>query len=239
MFFSDKRRDMFKKLLIIAVAVLFALGILKDQAIKAAVTIGATQVVGAPVHIDGMSVGVFRQSVRIKGLKIYNPAGFSRGLLVDIPTISVDYDLPAILKGDLHLPFLVLDLKEMTVIRNKEGRLNVDALKVAQKGRQEQKPAKAVPLRIDAATLNLGKVIVKDYTKGQRPSVQVYDIGVHNKTFRGIKSAEQFAALVMVQSLGPTALKNAAIYGAASFLGVAVLPIGAAAAVYHVLHDMK
>ena len=230
---------MFNKPLIITVAVLFVLGILKDQIIKAVVTVGATQVVGAPVHIDGMSVGIFRQSVRIKGFKMYNPAGFPRGLLVDIPFISVDYDLPAILKGDLHLPFLVLDLKEMTVIKNREGKLNVDALKVAQKGQQEQKPAKSMPLRIDVATLNLGKVVVKDYTKGERPSVQVYDIGVHNKTFKDIKSAEQFVALVMVQAMGPTALKSAAIYSAATFLGVAILPLGAAAAVYNALHNMK
>ena len=234
-------KDMFKKPLIIAVAVLFVLGILKDQIIRVAVTIGATQVVGAPVHIDGMSVGIFRQSVRVKGFKMYNPAGFPRGLMIDIPAISVGYDLPALLKGDLHLPLLVLDLKEMIVVKNKEGKLNVDALKVAQKGKdqQEQKPAKAMPLRIDVATLNLGKVIVKDYTKGERPQVQSYDIGVHNKTFRDIKSAEQFAALVMVQAMGPTALKNAAIYSAASFLGVAILPLGAAAAVYNVLHNMK
>ena len=225
---------------IIIVVVFLVLGVVKDQIIKAAVTVGATQVLGAPVHIDGMSVGIFHQSVRVKGLKVYNPSGFPQGVLIDIPQITVDYDLPAILKGDLHLPLLVLDLKEMIVVKNKEGKMNVDALKVAQKGndQKDQKPAKAMPLRIDEATLNLGKVIVKDYAKGEHPQIEVYKIGVH-RTFRNIKSAEQFVALVMVQAMSPTALKSAAIYGAAGVLGVAVLPLGVAEAVYQMLKKPK
>ena len=65
-------------------------------------------------------------------------------------------------------------------------------------------------MKIDQATLNLGKVVVKDYTKGEPPSIQAYDIGV-NKTFKNITSAEQLVTLVLVQAMGPTALRNAAI----------------------------
>ncbi len=227
-----------RKPLIIAVIVLFVQGIAKDQGIKAAVTIGVSEAVGAPVHIDGMSVGIFRQSVRIRGFKMYNPSGFPRGLMVDIPVISVEYDLGAILKGDLHLPLLVLDLKEMTVVKNREGKLNVDALKVAQtKG---AKPSKTMALRVDTATLDLGRVMVKDYTGGGRPGVQTYNIGVHHKTYRNIKSVEQLTVLVMVEAMKPTALKSAGIYGAAGVLGVAFLPAAAAGVVlekvYHRIH---
>ncbi len=222
------------KLLIIAAVILFALGILKDQIIKSMVTVAASRVVGAPVHIDGMSVAIiFNQSVRIKGFKLYNPEGFPKGVLLDIPQADIDYDLGAILKKDMHLPRLVLHLKEMTVIRNAQGALNVDALKVAQKDEGPSQPA--MPLRIDVATLDLGKVIVQDYSKGEEPKTVTYDIGIHNKTFKNITSAQQLAALVMVQSLGATTLKNAAIYGAASLRDVARLPMGVAEAVLNVL----
>src|SRR3989338_8074564 len=124
----------------------------------------------------------------------------------------------------------------MVVIKNKEGKLNVDSLKVAQKKGAEPKtakeePAKAqkqMPMQIDQATLNLGNVIVKDYSKGEPPSIQAYDIGVKNKTFKNITSAEQFATLVLIQGMGPTALRNAAIYSAATILGVGFLPAGIA-----------
>ena len=225
------------KILAVIAAVLLGLGVLKDQIIKTAVEIGAAQVLGAPVHIGGMSVGLLGQSVRIKDLRVENPPGFPRENLIDIAQVGVDYDLPAIFKGVLHLPKLVLDLREMTVIKNKDGKLNVDALKVAQKSpenTQNNKPTKEMPVEIDVAELNLGKVIVKDYNK-MPFLVTAYDIGVHHKTYRNIKSVQKLALLVMGEAMGPTALKNAAIYGAASVLGVAFLPAGVANGLMHEL----
>ena len=225
-----------KKILIGIVILLVLLIIMKDQLIKTAVTVGAKDVLGAKVELQGLSIGLFNQAIRIRGLKVYNPEGFPDEVMVDIPEISVDYDLIGLMKGTLHLPLVVLDLKEMVVIKNKEGKLNVDSLKVAQKKGAEPKtakeePAKAqkqMPMQIDQATLNLGNVIVKDYSKGEPPSIQAYDIGVKNKTFKNITSAEQFATLVLIQGMGPTALRNAAIYSAATILGVGFLPAGIA-----------
>ena len=128
-----KNLEKWQKILIIVVIVFLCLGIIKNPLIKSVVTIGASKVVGAPVHIDSFAVGVFKQSVRIKGFKLYNPKGFPEEPLIDIPEVSVDYNLPALLGGKLHLPLIVVNLKEMVVIRNKDGKLNVDALKVAQK----------------------------------------------------------------------------------------------------------
>ena len=63
-----------KKILTIILTVviaLFVIGILKDMVIKSVVTVVASKVTGAPVHIDGFSLGVFNQTVKISGLKIY------------------------------------------------------------------------------------------------------------------------------------------------------------------------
>jgi len=226
--------EKFKKIGIIVLIVLIAVGLVKNTLIKTVVTAAASGVVGAPVHIDSLAVGVFKQSVQIKGFKLYNPAGYPKELMLDIPEIRVDYDLLGLLTGKLHCSLIILDLKEMVIVKDKEGKLNVDALKVAQKGQEPakkqeaQKPAKEIGLRIDEARLNLGQVVVKDFTKGEPPAIQAYDIGVHDKVFKDINSAEQFAALIMVQAMGPTALKSAGIYGAASVLGVAFLPAGVA-----------
>lgn len=230
-----------QKILIIVIAVFLFLGIIKNPLIKTVVTIGTSKVVGAPVQIDGFSVGVFKQSVRIKGFKLYNPKGFPEEPFIDIPEVSVDYNLPALLGGKLHLPMIVVDLKEMVVVRNKDGELNVDALKVAQKKEEPtkepveekkpeaKKPSKPMAMQIDVAKLTIGKVVMKDYSQGgDQPSVQVFNVGIQDKVFENITSAEQFATLIMVEAMGPTAIKGAAIYGAATVLGVAFLPAGIA-----------
>jgi hypothetical protein len=228
------------KIIIVIVAVFVCVGIVKNPLIKTVVTVATSQVMGAPVHLDSFSLGVFKQSVRIKGFKIYNPKGFPKEVLLNIVEVNVDYDLPALFKGKLHLPLIVLNLEEMTVIKNKENMLNVDALKVAEnkeesakqaapeKKSEAKKPTQALPMQIDLASLTIGKVVFKDYSQGEQPIVQVYNVGIKNKTYKDITSAQQFAALIMVEAMGPTAIEDAALYGAATVLGVAFLPVGVA-----------
>ena len=227
------------KKIIIILGVIFVLvliaGVFKDQLIKSAITTSATHLIGAPVKIGGFSLKVFSRSVRIKDFKIYNPEGFPKGELIDIPQIDVDLDLGALLKKKLHLPLVAIDLKEVSVVKNKQGELNVDALKVAQKKEkpfskepEAKKSAEAMPMQIDVLTLSVGKVIYEDYSKGDKPSVQAFEVGLKEKTYKNITSAQQLAALIMVEALGPTTIKGAAIYSAATLLGVGFLPAGVA-----------
>lgn len=227
-----------RKVTIGCVVVIIALGILKDQLIRGVIVTAGSSIIGAPLKIDGFSLSVITQKVRIKGLKLYNPEGFPQETLLDIPEISIDLDLPAMLKGDIHIPYIVVDVKSMTVIKNKDGKLNVESLKIVEEQKEagakdagqvkEQKKPSKMPLRIDYMRLNIGEVVNKDYQRSDPPAVTAFSVGVHNKEFKNIKSAEQLVALVMVECLGPTGIKTAGLYAAASVLGVAFLPAGIA-----------
>jgi hypothetical protein len=226
------------KIFIVVVAVVFVLSIFKDALIKSAVTNVGSSVIGAPLKVDGLSLGLFSQKVRIKGLKLYNPPGFPNETLVEIPEISVDVDIPAFLKGTIHVPYAVIDVKQMVIIRNKEGKLNVDSLKVVeeqkaamQKGEKKDKDkpkSKDMPIAIDYLRLNVGEVVFKDYQKSDPPTVNAYPVNIHNKEFKNITSVAQLTTLIMVEGMGPTGLKSAGLYAASTFLGVAFLPAGVA-----------
>ncbi|MFH0877634.1 MAG: AsmA family protein [Candidatus Omnitrophota bacterium] len=229
-----------KKIITIIAVVLISLlvlGVLKDQIIKTTITVATSAITGAPTKIDGFSLGLFKQSVKIRGFKMYNPAGFPKTILVDIPKIQVDYDLGALLKRKLHLRLVELDLKELDLVKNKEGKLNVDALKVAQpqekaapakeKETKKQAPAQ-LAMQIDELRLNIGGVVYKDYTAGEPPAVQVYDLNLKDKVYKNIGSAQELTALIIRETLGPTAIKGAATYGASMLLGVGFLPAGVA-----------
>ena len=226
-----------KKILIVVV-VLFALGIAKDFALKIAIESAASFVVGAPARIGHFSLSLLTSRVQIKNFRLYNPPGFPQEAMVDIPLIKVAYDLPALFKGKLHLPEMNINLSKLVLIRDKEGELNVDALKVAQapakteekpkEKPQEKKSSKPMAMQLDVVTMTLGRVVVKDYSKGGKVSILAYDIGVKNKEFKDITSPEQLATLVLTRAMGPTALKSAGIYAAATVLGVGFLPAGVA-----------
>ncbi|MFA5156862.1 MAG: hypothetical protein WC532_05670 [Candidatus Omnitrophota bacterium] len=212
----------------IAVLSLILLVVAKDQIIRIAVEVGAKQVLGADVRIGGMSMGIFRHRIVIKDLRVYNPQDFPEGILLNIPRISVDYDLGALLQKKIYIKRLELNLKELVVIKNKKGAMNVDALKVAEK---EDKPAKEQPapqFKIDYLLLSIGQVVYKDFSTADKPKIEAFDINVKEQVYKNITNPQQLATLAITEAMRRTTIKAARIYGVASLAGVAVLPFAAA-----------
>lgn len=228
-----------KKILIIIgiiVIILVALGLVRDLLIKTSITSIASQVIGAPVQMDGFQLGVLRQSVRITGFRILNPQGFSKASLIDIEKISVALDAKALLKGKIHLKSAEFMLKEMTLETNKEGKLNVDSLKVAkqqptskEKAKEKAKPAKQMPLEIDLLKLKIGKLVMKDYSIPGAPAVKVNEINI-DKTYKNIGSVQQLVALILSEPMKSAGIQGASIYGAAMMTGVGIVPVAIASA---------
>lgn len=221
-----------KKVLVVAVIIVvlvITLLAFKDQLIKRAITLYMTRVTGAAVTIDDFSLSLIKQSIRIQGFKLYNPEGFGQGVLLDIPEVRADYDLALLLRKKVHLYLLLINLKEARIFRNKDGRLNVDSLKVA---RKEETPAGAGTekkmLQVDTFLLSLGKVVYEDSTKPKGLDLQVFNINIKNKTYRNITSARHLVVLVLIESMKGTAVKDAVIYGVGSLLGAGLLPVGVA-----------
>ena len=212
-------------LFLVVVITFLGLGVAKDQIIKSVVAIVASQITGAPVEIGSFSLGVFNQSVRISGFKIFNPSGFPKGILVDISKINVDYDIGALLRGKLHLVNAEIELKEMGLVKNKEGMLSVDSLKIVKEGKNKKdKSSGQMPMQIDMLKLGMGKIILKDYSSGGEPVIKVYDINIH-KVYKNITSAQQLTALILTEPMKAAGIQGAKIYGVAMLAGVAVLPV--------------
>lgn len=224
------------KVFIIVIIAVVGVGILKNMLIKMAITTVGSSVVGAPIKIRKFSLGIITQKVHIKDMAVGNPKGFPKGPLVEIPEIRVDYNIGALLTGKLHLSLVIFDLKQVVIVKDKDGNMNVDALKIAQAQEEPEedhekakpkKKGKAMPMQIDELRLNVERVVVIDYSQGEKPSIIAHEIGLKDKVFKNIKSPEQLATLVMIQAMGPAGVKSAAIYGAATVLGAAFLPAGA------------
>ena len=216
-----------KKFLIwlgIVVISLVCMAIFKNLVIKSVLTSVASRITGAPVHMDGFSLNILSSTINISGFKMYNPNGFPEGILVSCPKINVIYDRATLLKQKRHFLLVEIELKEMGLTKSKEGKLNVDSLKVVQKA--ESSPSTS--MQIDLLTLSIGKIVYKDYTVGTEPSVRVFEVN-RRKSYKSIPTAQQLALLVLSEPMKATAIKNSEIYGVAMLAGVAVLPVGVAA----------
>ncbi|MCX5710615.1 MAG: AsmA family protein [Candidatus Omnitrophica bacterium] len=206
---------------VLVIVLIFAAGIFKDQIIRGVVTVSATGMTGAPVHMDGLSLGLFNHSVRIAGLKVYNPKGFPRGILIDIPKIKVSIDLGALFKKKIHVTSAEFELKEMVLVKNKKGVMNVDSLKVTKE--KEKTDSKAMPMQINELKLSIGRIIVKDYT-GPKPAVEVYEIN-SKKIYKNITSANQLVMIVLMEGMKSAGIRSAEMYGVSALAGVAILPV--------------
>ncbi len=206
--------------------IIFAFSLLRDIAAQAVVTALASQATGAPVRIGRLSMSLMRQTIEIRDLCIYNPVGFPKGILAALPEIQIRYDLFSLLGGRLHLPLVDIELSELGLIRSKEGRLNVDALRAA---KEEYKDKGALPMRLDIVNLYIGRLVSKDYSLGI-PIVKVYEIRI-NKSYRDITSVRQLVLLILSEPMKAAGIEGAIIYSAAALSQVAFLPVAAGALV--------
>ncbi len=214
-------------IILIAVVILF---IALNVVLKSVVGIAIKEIAGTEASIGSLHVDWVNQKVTMGNFILYNPPGFSHPPMISITEIIIKVDV-SVLPKRLHIPLMVINLKEATIEKDKAGKLNVDSLKFAQKGAKEteQKNQEMMPFQIDELHLSLGQVVVKDFARGPEPSINAYGLNVQDKVLKNINSPEQLISLILVQVMAPTALKSAAIYGVATVLSMGVLPVGVAA----------
>ncbi|MFH1868992.1 MAG: hypothetical protein ABH843_08500 [Candidatus Omnitrophota bacterium] len=206
------------KNLIIVVVIILALAVtlsfMKNTIAKAGVEKGVQIVTGLKLNIGSFNIGILKTLVGIRDLKLYNPKGYIDKVMLDMPEIYVDYDLPAIFKNKVHLNEMRIDLNEFMVVKNEKGELNLDSLKVVQAQKEGKKPedkekAKIPDIQIDSLRLKIGKVIYKDYSKGSEPSVREFNVNIDEK-YENITDPHALVSLIVVKALANTTIASLA-----------------------------
>ena len=200
------------KKLITIVFILFAIiAVTKNLVTKIVISVGVQAITGLELNIKSVNIGIFETLISIKDLKIFNPDGFEERFMADAPEIYADYNIEDLLKKKIHFSEIRLDLKELVVIKNRDGELNVNSLKVVKKKQSVRAKAghKRSNLEIDVLQLKIGKVTYKDYSSGRTPKVREYNINI-NERYRDIKDSRTFARLVLFKALVNTGISNIA-----------------------------
>ncbi len=202
-----KKAGIIIAIVIIICIVLFGM---KNMIAKVGIEKASEMVIGLNLSIGSLDIDIAKTTADIKDFRLDNPKGFDDKIMVDMPEIYVDYDLPAILKGRIHLYNMRLDLKECVVVKNKDGKLNLDSLKAVQDLAMKKKPAQvtkdaAPDFQIDLLELKIGKVIYKDYSKGRIPYVLQFNINLNEK-FKNITDPDALVSLIVVKVIMNTTI---------------------------------
>jgi len=191
-----------KKFLIITGIVLVAIicliviaFIFKDQIIKLGITRGGSYMTGAKVRLDDFSLNLLKSSVNISGLKIYNPRGFPKGILLSCPKIYGKYNLNDLWDKKIHLPRLEIELEEFVLVKTEKG-LNVNALKPSSSEPSKTSKKGSSPVKIDLTIIKIRKLVYKDYTKGKEPVVITRNLN-KQLTFKDVPSLKDLLKLLI------------------------------------------
>ena len=131
---------LFILLVVLIVAVLLSRNVIVKQIVQSRLRAGT----GMDVEIGKMEVGLGTPTFAIEDCKIYNPPTFGGSLFLNLTEIFVDYDWDAARAGKLHLNLVRINLAEIDIVRDKQGRLNTQALeersKAAAEAARKQRP---------------------------------------------------------------------------------------------------
>jgi uncharacterized protein involved in outer membrane biogenesis len=185
---------------ILVVAVVLVL--LRNQIIKAGAGATIKAISGVDMQIGSLDVGLFRPAVQIKDLKLFNPGAFPEKLMMDLPELYVKYDLPAIMKGTVHLRELKVNLKEFVVVKTAKGEINVNSLQALQ---PKQGGGKPPTIKIDVMELNIGKVIYKEFRASGEPKVSEFKIDLHER-YENITDPNALVGLIVSKALRSTSI---------------------------------
>lgn len=205
-----------KKILSIIFFIFLSLVILvlaRNTIIKTTFSATVKAITGLTLEIKSMDIGLFKSAVAVKDLKIFNPPGFEEQLMVNMPEIYIDYDLDALLNKKIHLQEVRIHLKEFIVVKNKEGKLNLDSLKAVQASKEEKKPkeektkTEMPSVKIDILLLKIGKVIYKDYYEKDKPLVREFNVNIDER-YENITDPQKVVSLIIVKALARTSIAS-------------------------------
>lgn len=215
-----------KKLLIgiLAVVLLAVIALVWGRNIlaRAIIVRGVEQVCGLKTEIAKVDISLPR--VAILGLKIYSPEGFNDKILADIPEVSMDFDLPAFFKNKVYFGKLKLDVRELYVILNEQGKLNVNSLALLPKPGGGKPP----DVKIDELAVKIGKVRYK----GTFPLAGVQEMEFNpnvDETFHDVTDPSKVAGQILQRILSRIGVGNFSTFDVKGGLEKAAEGLGAEA----------
>jgi hypothetical protein len=136
-------------------------------------------------------------------------------------------DRESLFRGRLRFLLLEIDIRNLSVVKNAQGKLNIQSLPIQSRPNQSGTSLSKPPL-VETLRLSVATVAYKDYTKGDKPTMQVVEVNLKDRSFEDVPSTSEVVNIVLSQALKDTAWKTAVIYGAATAASVSLLPVGAA-----------
>ena len=202
------------RLLILIIVLAVAAVLLMDTCAKALMEARIRSQSGMDVRIGRVEIGLVSPTFRMEGFKLYNPAEFGGSVLMEIPELYMEYDRDAASRQELHFKLVRLNISQINVVRNAQGRTNLEGLQAVQAQQAGGNAAAGVDFKgIDQLSLTLGKMGLIDLRDPKQNRELVF--GVKDEVVPRVRSLADFMPLMVKIAMrqGPSLLGNGWLNG--------------------------
>ena len=184
-------------LFIICVVLIVAAVLLLDTVAKEIALKSIRAETGMDAKIGKLSVGLLSPTLNVEKFKLYNTAEFGGSPFLDLEELHVEYDREALRSGKIHFKLIRLDLAEVTLVKNKSGRLNFERLQKATAHASGTNSLAGWSFAgIDALNVTIAKARIADLNSPAES--EEVDLPIKNEVFTNIHSAKDFLAVAIV-----------------------------------------
>lgn len=199
------------KKIIGVVVVVVALGLVvavfgRNILARSIIVEGLKKTCGLGVSIGKLDIGL--PHVSILELTIYNPRGFKDKIMADIPEAYVDFDIQEFFKNKVHLGVLRINIRELNIIVDAEGKLNVNSLALLLPKPSGKKPPEVL---IDELSLKIDTVLYKSYFPANMPTSKEFNLNLE-ETFHDVTNPQRVASDVVKKILARIGIANLATF---------------------------
>ena len=186
------------RLVLLAVVLAIGLLLLKDNIARNLTEDRIRRDTGFDTKIGKLEFSLFSPRVSLENVVMYNPPAFGGSVFLNIPDLHFEYDRQQLALGKLHLTFLRLNLTELHIVENQQGRTNlIDVLhQVAPELLGTPSPATDRYRFAGIDTLNLSLDHVR-YSNLRAPKRnQEIKLGLKNDLTHNLRTEQDLAAIL-------------------------------------------
>lgn len=209
-------KKLIRMLVGVIVVVLVILVISRNFIVKNSIEKCVAMSLNLPLEIGNLDIGLLSTKLEINNLIISNPDSFEETMMLNMPQILIDYKLLPVLAGKVHLENIAVNLEEFVIVRNSKNEMNIDVFrdmmksspgKETEPAKKSDKPKKSgkTEFQIDNLSLDLGRVVFKDYSAGGEPSVKTLNLNIHEK-YENITNLYALISLITFKAMGSMGL---------------------------------
>ena len=185
------------RLFLVLVLLIVLLIVFLDPIAKALVQRQIRVQTGLPVKIGKLSVGLKRPTLSIENFKLGNSPDFGGATFIDVPLLRVQYDLPALRARRIHLNTVLLNLGELHIVQNKNGKTNLQAVQERAKEQSSSSGSGGTTAEfegIDTLTLTVGRLKFTS-AKDEARNEEAY-VGYKNESVKNVRSFKDLEPLI-------------------------------------------